>query len=173
MAIMLAATRYYARHRGVLGAINEVLTNPREPVLSPDIGVGPKRGYTFVPPSGWTGGTSNGGSAPTTTYNPPAVKAYWFTAAVGPTAGGQSPGTSQPPGLTTPADTAVNTVTGGGNSLTPTTALPPAAGGSNTPVATEPTATVVPTVMASARRWWPWAVAGLVVAGIGAYAISR
>jgi hypothetical protein len=161
---MLAATRFTTRRRGFLGAIKEPLANLRQPMLDSGTGeAGGTRNVKFLPPPSWgsTGGTTQ------VNWMGPAIKSYWFTAAVGPTAGGSGPGASQPPGFQTPAGAAVNTVNGGnGNGGT----LAPASGASATPVATEPTATILP---APPKSWWPWVIAGVVAAGVSAYFVSR
>jgi hypothetical protein len=181
---MLAATPYrFPRRRRFfgLGAIKAQLPSANTPTLYYGGNIDqPVVGTVFNPQpnTDWQGGSPSPGAG-TTWASQPAQKAYWFTSAVGPTAGGQGPGVSIPPGPQSPGGVAINTVTGGGNSLPPpvgvlpTNVLSPSGGASNTPVATEPSATIYPSPVETAKRWWPWLALGAVATAVGAYVISR
>lgn len=158
------------RRRGFLGAIS--LPNfsvAGRPMLTQGGGIEqPPIGPDPLAP-GYTTPTFPGSGGLPPPPPPPKVKGYWFSATVGPTSpvntgpAGDGTGGTQPPPPQTPAGTVVN-------EIAPPAYVPPPV--STTPDATVPTADVV--VPGAPRKpWWPWAIAGAVVAAVGAYAVTR
>jgi hypothetical protein len=162
---MLTATSHGFHRRRALGAVKlPTLTVATGPTLAPPVygGDAPPSWYPGIPGSDPLPPPPPPGGGGSTTPSKP-VQYLWFNAAVGPTAGDGGSGGTQPPAPQSPADVAVDTVSGGGGG----------GGGGGTPVATDPTATVVVgTEPPPARRWWPWAVGAAVLAVAGAYVLK-